>query len=252
MEPEKHGRIRCEFRCSLARDVAGRAASGGNLGVLAALRLSHVGLWSNAPSATFTCVGALVQIGNRKLGQSWMSFVPPVESEADMIATSKAVAARQGELLRDVGVNRAATNHQQQIERDELRFLDALVLNGEGTLDDAVVDLTKKHADNGKWRGSIPLRLARQRLIVAIGYRRSSRTHRHSGTVCVWAIRDRTAVEARRLALREKFLTLDSKDTKTASTTGIVETVKITHSPKGEISDGQVNGHFKRFRRKLR
>jgi len=82
-----------------------------------------------------------------------------------MIATAKAAAARQGELFRDAGVMLATLNRRELIDRDELRFLDALAANGEGTTDDAVDDLLGKFGDGGKWRGSIPLRLSREGLI---------------------------------------------------------------------------------------
>ncbi len=157
-----------------------------------------------------------------------------------MIGTTIDDSARKGKLLRDKGIKRAARKHGEQIDRDELRFLDALAINGEETLDSAVDDLATKFRDGGRWRGSIPLRLARQGLIVAVGYRKSSRTHRHAGPVRVWAILDRTAVDARRSALRQKFLILDSTNEKTVSTTGIVETVENTHTAKGSTSDGQV------------
>ena len=105
-----------------------------------------------------------------------------------MIATSKAAAARQGELFRDVGIPLATTNRRELIDADELRFLDSLAANGEGTTDDAVDDLSAKFDNGGKWRGSIPLRLAREGLIVRTGIVKSSRTHRHRGWLAVWSM----------------------------------------------------------------
>ncbi len=160
-----------------------------------------------------------------------------------MIATAAAAAARQGELFRDVGVSLATLNRREVIDADELRFLDALAANGEGTTDDAVDDLTDKYRDGGKWRGSIPLRLAREGLIVRTGIVKSSRTHRHRGWLAVWSIRDRPAVDARRLTLRTMLAALDAARNGTGPTMPVVEPVESSnaHTPNGEKTDGQAD-----------
>ena len=158
-----------------------------------------------------------------------------------MIATAKTTAVRHGELFRDEGVMRATLNRRELIDRDELRFLDALAANGEGTTDDAVDDLSAKFGDGGKWRGAIPLRLAREGLIVRTGVVKSARTHRHRGWLAVWSVRDRQAVDARRFALRTMLAALDAARNGTGPTSGIVGPVEsaITHQPNGVKNDGQ-------------
>ena len=146
------------------------------------------------------------------------------ESEGNLMATTKGSAARQGELFRDEGVTRATLNRRELIDRDELRFLDYLAANGEATLDDAVYDLSVKFDDGGKWRGSIPLRLAREGLIVRGGVVQSSRPHRHRGWLGVWKVRHRPAVDARRLALRAR---LDALDAAKNEMTGTGTTVPV-------------------------
>ena len=158
-----------------------------------------------------------------------------------MIATARAAAARQGELFRDVGVSLATTNRRELIDADELRFLDALAANGEGTTDDAVDDLSEKFRDGGKWRGSIPLRLAREGLIVRTGIVKSSRIHRHRGWLAVWSIRDPQAVDARRFTLRTMLAALDAARNGTGPTSAIVEPVEsaITSTTNGVNEHGK-------------
>ena len=158
-----------------------------------------------------------------------------------MIATAKTAAARQGELFRDEGMMLAALNRRELIDRDELRFLDALAVNGEGTTDDAVDDLLGKFGDGWKWRGSIPLRLAREGLIEQTGFTRSARSHRHRGTLFVWSIRNRPAVDARRFTLRTMLAALDAARNGTGPTMPVVEPVEtsITHTTNGVNEHGQ-------------
>ncbi len=159
-----------------------------------------------------------------------------------MIATAKTTAARQGELFRDEGAKLAALNRHEAVIADELRFLNALCENDEATTDDAVDDLSAKFADGGKWRGSIPLRLARDGLIERVGAANSLRKHRHRGLLRIWRIRNRVAVDARRFTLRTMLAASDAARNGTGPTMPVVEPVEsaITHTPNGETNDGQV------------
>lgn len=160
-----------------------------------------------------------------------------------MIATAKATAARQGELFRDEGIAFATLNRRELIDADELRFLDVLAEHGEGTTDDAVDDLSGKFNDGGKWRGSIPLRLAREGLIVRTGIVKSSRTHRHRGWLAVWSIRNREAVDARRTTLRTMLAALDAAKNGTGPETAISEPVEsaITLTTNGVNEHGKAD-----------
>ena len=159
-----------------------------------------------------------------------------------MTSTSKADAARQGELFRDAGVMRATLNRREMIDREELRFLDFQAENGEATTGDTVDDLADEFGDGGKWRGSIPLRLAREGLIVEAGWKRSCRPSRHRSKITRWAIADREAVDRRRFALRTMLAALDAARNGTGPTSGIVEPVEtaITHPPtSGDSTNGK-------------
>ena len=158
-----------------------------------------------------------------------------------MIATAKTAAARQGSLFRDAGVLLATANRRELIDGDELRFLDVMAANGEATTDDSVDDLSLKFADHGKWRGSIPLRLAREGLIERTGIIKSLRSHRHRGWLAIWSVRDRPAVDARRHMLRTMLAALDAARNGTDPTSVIVEPVEsaITHQPNGGTNDGK-------------
>jgi hypothetical protein len=159
-----------------------------------------------------------------------------------MTETSKANASRLGELLREAGVMRATLNCRELIDREELRFLDCVAANGEVTSDDTVNDLADEYGDGGKWRGAIPLRLAREGLIVAAGWKRSCRPSRHGSKITRWAIADREAVDRRRFTLRTKLAALDAAQNGTGPTSGIVEPVEtaITHPPtSGDSTNGK-------------
>ena len=124
-------------------------------------------------------------------------------------AGSRLTASTEGESLRDAGILLASHGKRDRIDRLELRFLDALAAAGSGTLDLAEDDLRHKCLDGGKWRGSIPMRLARDGLIIAIGAQKSKRRARHAGLLTIWTIRDAAAVNARRRALRSLLATKD-------------------------------------------
>ncbi len=103
------------------------------------------------------------------------------------------------------GIKRAAHDHQEDIERDTLRFLDALLTSPDGTatLDTATDELSEKFRDGGRWRASIPKRLKADGLIVAERVVKSSRPARHAGYVTEWRVTDRSAADRRRDQLRE-------------------------------------------------
>ena len=158
-----------------------------------------------------------------------------------MIATAKANAARQGKLFRDEGVALATLNRRELIERYELRFLDYLAAHGEGTTDDAVDDLLAKFDDGGKWLGSIPLRLAREGLIVEAGWTRSCRSSRHRSKITIWSIRNREAVDARRFTLRTTLAALDAARNGTGPAMPVAEPVETANT----FTTNGVNEHGK-------
>ena len=106
---------------------------------------------------------------------------------------------REGELLKERGMNIAATGRDLQIFAHEAAFLRVLLRRGDddfATLDD-VGDIAEKFRDGGKWRGSVPKRLANLGIINAVGVVKSTRPSRHRGFVTLWQLRDRTKTEAR-------------------------------------------------------
>ena len=115
-------------------------------------------------------------------------------------------AVERGGLLRDAGILRASekkTNREPAaLLRAEWRFLDALLLNGSASSDDAADDLDAKHDDGGHWLGGIFLRLSRGGLIVEVGSVRSCRPIRHRGKLTLWGIGQREAVERRQRDVR--------------------------------------------------
>ena len=117
-----------------------------------------------------------------------------------MIATE---GRERGEKRAVRGIKRAAFKHRPEIERGTLKFLDALLASATGcaTLDDATDDLRRKHADGGRWRGSIPKRLKSDGLIVAEAVVKSCRLHRNAGYLTAWRLIDRSAAERRRAEL---------------------------------------------------
>lgn len=97
-------------------------------------------------------------------------------------------------------------------------------------------------ARQAEWRGSIPLRLIREGLIVRMDDPRSSRSCRHRGWLAVWLIQNREAVDARRFAPPRTLLAaLDAAQSGTGPTMPVVEPVEsaITHQPNEEANDGQ-------------
>lgn len=118
---------------------------------------------------------------------------------------------RLGELARDAGIARAASGRQVRLMRDELAFIDSLFRLPDGaTTDDSVTDLALPFADGGRWRGSIPMGLARDGLIHRIGWVASCRLSRHRGPVSLWAVANRDALEHRATTLRAILTALDT------------------------------------------
>ena len=112
---------------------------------------------------------------------------------------------QEGERRRDEGMARAARRKRRLIWRAQLRLLDAIMRSSDRTAstDDAVGDLEKKYVDGGKWRGSVPLGLARRALIRKVGVVPSVRPARHAGLVTVWKqAADDDAIERYRCHLR--------------------------------------------------
>ena len=111
---------------------------------------------------------------------------------------------RQGGARRDEGLDRAAARREWQIQHGTLRFLDAMLKRPDrtATTDDATDDLSRPYADGGLWRGAIPKRLARARLIEQAGAMRSSRPSRHAGLLTQWHAADEDGVERKRAELR--------------------------------------------------
>ena len=108
-----------------------------------------------------------------------------------------------GEIRRDAGLLRAVTGRRFRLMRDELAFIDALLRHPDGaSTDDSVADLAKPFGDGGRWRGSVPLGLARDGLIHRVGWVASCRPSRHRGPVSLWAVRNRDALERRAMALQ--------------------------------------------------
>ncbi|MFM9961848.1 MAG: hypothetical protein ACKV2Q_11555 [Planctomycetaceae bacterium] len=134
----------------------------------------------------------------------------------------QAEAVEHGGLLRDAGILRASEKKANRdtagLLRAEWRFLDALLLNGSASSDDAADDLTAKHDDGGHWLGGIFLRLSRSGLIVDIGSVRSCRPIRHRGKLTLWSIGQREAVERRR---RDVLVMLNALTTKGTGSTGV-------------------------------
>ena len=150
--------------------------------------------------------------------------------------------ARLGEIGRDAGLLRAVTGRSFRLMRDELAFIEALFRNPEGTsTDDSVTDLAIAFGDGGRWRGSVPLGLAREGLIHRVGWVASCRPSRHRGPVSVWAVADRDALELRARALRTMLEMVDralgwtpeNKTGEAAGTATPANQIPSTAMPKG-------------------
>ncbi|MEX1230750.1 MAG: hypothetical protein WEB58_10945 [Planctomycetaceae bacterium] len=119
---------------------------------------------------------------------------------------TKRDGARAGARLRDHGMTVATLWRDELLFAQEAAFLRALLASPDGTATtDDVGDIAGKYADGGKWRGSIPKRLATMGIIEAVGAVKSVRPARHRGLVTRWKLCDRDKAEAR-LAWLERIL----------------------------------------------
>ena len=121
-----------------------------------------------------------------------------------------------GAARRDAGVALAASPADRRllIATQQLALLDRIAKAGTATTDDIAGDeLATRHIGGGKWRGAVALEMARQKLIVRVGYAKSRRPARHAGTVAVWAAgSDASAIRSYRVHLRRLVATLQSSD----------------------------------------
>jgi hypothetical protein len=100
---------------------------------------------------------------------------------------------QQGETLKSEGMALAANARPIDVVRGQIALLEALLRSptGECTLDDATADLAVSFPCGGKWRGQVPLRLAKLGIIEPAGYARSVRPSRHRGFLTRWRLVDR-------------------------------------------------------------
>lgn len=98
-----------------------------------------------------------------------------------------------GEARKQRGMTISAEYRAELVASGQVAFLRALLASSDGTatVDHATADLSAKFANGGKWRGSIPSRLARQRIIERVGDTKSDRPSRHRGYVSLWRLLDR-------------------------------------------------------------
>ncbi len=153
--------------------------------------------------------------------------------------TDRIEGARLGTLRRDAGVYRATTGRRHLLLLDELAFVEALLRNPTGaSTDDAVTDLAQTFDDGGRWRGSIPLGLAREKIIHRVGWVQSCRPSRHRGTVSLWAASDISKVERRCLELRAMLTALDNIQKETGEAAGTASPVLENESPSTSTTKG--------------
>ena len=142
--------------------------------------------------------------------QSTFSFVEPV---------GVPVLRKQAEAAKQLGMMLSAERRAELVAAAQVAFLTALIESASGlaTVDDATYDLSTTFERGGKWRGSVPSRLARQRIIERVGDRKSDRPSRHRGYVSVWRLNDaeRARLEIKRLSA---WLTVATKDPLSAAT----------------------------------
>ncbi|MDZ4849419.1 MAG: hypothetical protein SGI77_08990 [Pirellulaceae bacterium] len=104
-----------------------------------------------------------------------------------------AVLREVGDARKLRGMMLAADRRAELVAASQVALLQALLASADSTatVDDATADLTEKFADGGRWRGSIPSRLARLRIIERVGDCKSDRPSRHRAYVSRWLLRDR-------------------------------------------------------------
>lgn len=143
------------------------------------------------------------------------------------------VARLLGRLRKEHGQNLAAFHHEADVWRGELAFDDALLASADetATTDDSVTDLAASYADGGKWRASIPRRLASLKLIAKVGVEASCRVSRNRGYVARYRITDRDGLIARRMLAAAVVRALDDL---TAGSTGHGTAGTPPNAPGGE------------------
>jgi hypothetical protein len=213
---ETNGRTCFESRCGVAREVAGCATSGVNLGMLTAIRLSDVGLGRNAASTTPTRIGTVVQNGNRKLDCRWLSVLPPwLESEGDMI---------QMMLFDDDDRRRSSAEYLRQIRARFLRELAAgrIVDAGVGQSTDPYPPEVSQAV------GPMIASLHRDGLIAIAGADYASRPTRHKTVARTW--RANNIGRCKQLAEADlAWLTARQKDTGESAATDSPAVDSTTH-----------------------
>lgn len=109
-----------------------------------------------------------------------------------------------GEARCDDGMRRAARRKEYAIRRSAYALLVAIRGKPDrtATTDDAVDDLSAKFSDGGRWRGTVPRRLAANGLIVKVAVVKSARPHRHRGYLTRWRGVDDAAIDSEIAALR--------------------------------------------------
>lgn len=135
----------------------------------------------------------------------------------------KREAAKLGEPRRDARIPRTTASRCEQVQRAELRFLEALRAEGEATADNLAEDVALKYPHGGKWVGATVNGLIRDRLIHEIRGGRSCRPHRHRGRIGVYAAADLAAVDARISMLRVRLAALDAYSKGIGPATAIAE-----------------------------
>ena len=97
-----------------------------------------------------------------------------------------------GDARKQRGMTLSADRRAELVAAGQVALLRALLVSADATatVDNATADLSEKFANGGKWRGSIPSRLARQRIIERVGDMKSDRPSRHRGYVSLWRLRD--------------------------------------------------------------
>ena len=119
----------------------------------------------------------------------------------------KKASAAEGARRCDRGMKKAAHNHEWEILRGRLAFLDAIrsAPNRTATTDDATSDIGRAYPDGGRWRGTITKGLASLRLIRKVGVVASVRASRHGGYIAVWQGIDDDCLDAHRDDLRRQL-----------------------------------------------
>lgn len=97
-------------------------------------------------------------------------------------------ARAAGEARRDAGMSLAARRRQRLIWQAQVALIDAILSSPHrtATTDSIAADLGAKHADGGRWMGTVPRELALLNLIEKAGVVLSDRSARHRGYLTLW------------------------------------------------------------------